>query len=1031
MLYPKNSEASVSDALFENPTAEYRATPFWAWNCELNPELLCREIDAMKEMGFGGFHMHSRVGMATPYLSDEFMELVRTCVEKARQENMLAWLYDEDKWPSGYAGGFNTKKRENRSKNLTVVPRPFAGDEEARQPGDTEPLWARPGSECVLLACYDVERDAEGFLLSYTRIGKTDAAAHQKWFAYLVYAADENWYNGESYVDTLSKSAIEDFVKLTHERYRECVGKDFGGLIPAIFTDEPQFARKHIMDRATSNDWVNLTFTSDFDETFSETYGYSILDSIPEVIWELPAHRASRVRYHYHDHVAERFASAYADTVGDWCKNNGIHLTGHMMEEPTLHSQTAALGDCMRSYRSFSLPGIDMLVDQRELTTAKQCQSAVHQYGREGMLSELYGVTNWCFDFRGHKLQGDWQAALGVTVRVPHLFWVSMSGEAKRDYPASIGYQSPWYREYKYIEDHFARVNTVMTRGTPDVRIGVIHPVESYWLRFGPGDTTQPYRDELQKHFEEVIHWLLFGTLDFDYICESLLPSQFGGCDDGFRVGQMHYDVILVPGLLTMRRTTLDALRAFRAHGGKVVFMGDVPSYVDALPTDEVREFACECTALSWSRSALYDTLEENRIVRCVDWRGYPSGNLIYQLRQDGAGKHLFVCHVYKPGNYDIAGNEDYDIRIRGDWKVTERDTVSGKLRPLSAVYENGWTTVRWSCSACDSVLLDLEPGRREEGVYMAHPSLGAVTRLAEKVPYTLSEPNVLLLDRPFYSLNGGDEYGPENILKADDRIRTMLGMRHRNDAMVQPWVHPVDRDPKDTVRLTFRVQSEIEYTGAQLAMEAIEFSTVLWNGEAVDLTPTGFYIDPESIHTVALPPIRRGENTLEITLRFGDITQIESYYLLGDFGVRVSGSSAVITERASELTAGDISSQSLPFYGGNVTYHYTLNGGGHRAIELSRYVGAAVTVDVDGVRAGHLTFPPYLLDLGDLSDGEHRIDVTVFGTRMNTLGDIHNVDELEPCGPFVWRTSGNRFAYEYMLLPMGLLTTPRILEIL
>ena len=89
------------------------------------------------------------------------------------------------------------------------------------------------------------------------------------------------------------------------------------------------------------------------------------------------------------------------------------------------------------------------------------------------------------------------------------------------------------------------------------------------------------------------------------------------------------------------------------------------------------------------------------------------------------------------------------------------------------------------------------------------------------------------------------------------------------------------------------------------------------------------------------------------------------------------------------------------------------------------------MTVDVDGVRAGHLTFPPYLLDLGDLSDGEHRIDVTVFGTRMNTLGDIHNVDELEPCGPFVWRTSGNRFAYEYMLLPMGLLTTPRILEIL
>jgi hypothetical protein len=62
------------------------------------------------------------------------------------------------------------------------------------------------------------------------------------------------------------------------------------------------------------------------------------------------------------------------------------------------------------------------------------------------MLSELYGVTNWDYDFRGHKSQGDWQACLGVTVRVPHLAWQTMKGEGKRDYPASIFYQSPRYK---------------------------------------------------------------------------------------------------------------------------------------------------------------------------------------------------------------------------------------------------------------------------------------------------------------------------------------------------------------------------------------------------------------------------------------------------------------------------------------------------------------------------------------------------------------------------------------------------------
>ena len=104
MLYKKNSQKTLSDDLFKNPTSEYRGTPFWSWNCEMTEDMLTRQIEYLKEMGFGGFHMHSRFGMATPYLSDEFMKLVRACTDKAKDENMLAWLYDEDKWPSGFAG---------------------------------------------------------------------------------------------------------------------------------------------------------------------------------------------------------------------------------------------------------------------------------------------------------------------------------------------------------------------------------------------------------------------------------------------------------------------------------------------------------------------------------------------------------------------------------------------------------------------------------------------------------------------------------------------------------------------------------------------------------------------------------------------------------------------------------------------------------------------------------------------------------------------------------------------------------------
>ena len=83
MFYPKNLSKTISEELFKNPTAEYRATPFWAWNTKLDQALLNKEIDCMKEMGFGGFHMHSRTGLVTPYLSREFADMVRACVKKS------------------------------------------------------------------------------------------------------------------------------------------------------------------------------------------------------------------------------------------------------------------------------------------------------------------------------------------------------------------------------------------------------------------------------------------------------------------------------------------------------------------------------------------------------------------------------------------------------------------------------------------------------------------------------------------------------------------------------------------------------------------------------------------------------------------------------------------------------------------------------------------------------------------------------------------------------------------------------------
>lgn len=95
---------------FKSPGPDFRGAPFWAWNAKLEPEELIRQIRLMKEMGLGGFFMHARVGLNTEYLGKEWFECVKACIAEAEKLGMNAWLYDEDRWPSGAAGSFVTRE---------------------------------------------------------------------------------------------------------------------------------------------------------------------------------------------------------------------------------------------------------------------------------------------------------------------------------------------------------------------------------------------------------------------------------------------------------------------------------------------------------------------------------------------------------------------------------------------------------------------------------------------------------------------------------------------------------------------------------------------------------------------------------------------------------------------------------------------------------------------------------------------------------------------------------------------------------
>ncbi|KZT57113.1 hypothetical protein CALCODRAFT_453443, partial [Calocera cornea HHB12733] len=1041
LTYPKSSQPFDIN-LFREPTAEYRGSPFWSWNNKLDKDKLLPQLDIFQQMGMGGVHIHSRIGLDSEYLGPEFMDCLKASIERAKEKDMLACLYDEDRWPSGWAGGLVLKDHpEYRSLHYLLTPWKYGEAPEGTigsgRKTSTSPVRSELGD---FLTSFDVSLNADGKLASYKRLG-LDEVSQNTWYLFVEPNPPSEFYNNSTYVDVLNKEAIQYFIKTTHEAFKHQVGKDFGASVPSIFTDEPQFQAKLGLKRALDKVDVFGPWTPRFDAFFRAQTGYDILDRFPELVWDLPSDIPSRARYDYHNLISERFVDSFLDPISKWCRSNNILMAGHMLREATLNLQTQSLGEAMRCYRNMDIPGMDQLCDGREFTTAKQAQSVVRQNGLRGMVSEIYGVTNWDFTFEGHKGQGDWQAALGVTLRVHHLSWQSMAGEAKRDYPAAIGYQSPWFEQYKLVEDHFSRLNTVLTRGTPVCRVAVIHPIESYWLRYGPYDQCGDELASRDAAFIDLTNWLLLGHIDFDFISESLFPEQTSEDDissEYITVGQCRYHTIIVPDLLTIRSTTHKRLDRFGKMGGNIIIAGDCPKYVDGeLPIGKSPGFPNEISGAKRVPLSKYHVLKALEPLRDIDIHvsedtiyrrmGDRADSLIYQMRAEGADRYLFIC------NTDRKEACPAEVAIKGSWSFQVLDTQTGAVSALSAKGRSGWTVFDYWFDGCASVLLKLSEGIAATSDTVQRPLKRIFTDVDEvKLDrVTLSEPNVLLLDYAQWKVNDQQWEPTEEILRIDNLVRSKLGMPLKSAGGRQPWmIESEERQARARLSVRFSFQSECDVPGiVHLALEDADTVKIKLDGHDVPSSVTGWWVD-EDIRMVELPGIRKGHHTLEITYPFGIMTNIERVYLLGDFGVDVRGATAAIVPlHLSQVTFGDYTHQGLPFYAGNVTYECTFDcEGGPTAIQATRFASPVLAITLDGKKAGHIAYEPHIIAFEDLDAGEHTLTITSYGNRANSFGPVHLPKGLTNWyGPNAWRTDYDWWSKEYSLVEMGILETPRV----
>lgn len=548
-----------------DPGPTYRPIPLWSWNDRLSEREVRRQIGEMAEAGYGGFFMHARVGLLTPYLGEEWFHMVGVCVEEAERRGMHAWIYDEDKWPSGYAGGrVALMGAEHRLKGIYAAP-----------------------------AAHAPRASDDSVVRRFTRSGEPwVVAVHTT-------PLGDRWFNEAAYVDLMNPATVDAFLELTLGAYQRAVGEHFGTTIPGVFTDEPCyqfFGHKRGL----------LPWTPELPAYFLDCYGYDLTEWLellfctageagrtdaPPFSARNTAEAHARVRHDFFAAASQRFTESFTRRYHERTRALGLIFTGHFMSEDTLESQTTWIGAAMPNYEHMDWPGIDKLGRHvAQNVTVKQVSSVADQLSKQRTFSEVFGCAGQDFTFSGQRWIHGWQAVLGINVLDPHLALYTMAGERKRDFPANLFYQQPWWVHQNVASAALARLNLLMTHGRRRVDIAVIHPIATAWAVYDitayAADRENPAAS-YDRRFAQLTDALLSARLDFHYVDETVL-ARHGAVDREssaravrLTVGSAAYTVVVVPPVITLSRTTVELLAAFHDGGGTVVTVGAVPRWIE------------------------------------------------------------------------------------------------------------------------------------------------------------------------------------------------------------------------------------------------------------------------------------------------------------------------------------------------------------------------------------------------------------------------------------------------------------------
>ncbi len=987
---------------FPNPDKAYRTAPLMVWNTEISQYQIDNMLREFHEQGFGGVFIHPRMGLSTPYLSQEWHDMVAYTVRRGEDFGLDVWLYDENSYPSGFAGGHVPRQMpESYNQGQGLKP-----TEAQVMPADLIPYEV-------------IVSEKNGKFTDITAQAVKMAGKKGHFYLYeKTYFPATAWHAGTPYVDLIKPGVAEKFIEVTMQGYEATLGSDLKKSVRGIFTDEPEIVSPG-----------GLRWTPDLFEQFSKIYGYNLSDCLPSLHQEVGEWK--QVRHDYFALLLKLFIDRWAKPWYSYCEQKGIAWTGHYWEHNWPNMTGVPDNMAMAAWQQ--MPGIDMLFNQFDensstaqfgnIRSVKEVRSIANQLGRERILSETYGGAGWNVSFKDLKRLADWQFALGVNFVNQHVSHMSMLGIRKTDYPPMFTRTASWWSDYHLLNDYNGRMSAALSMGDQLNDILLLEPTTSVWLYNNYiGDWKETPAKAIGDAFQALVTRLEKAQVEYDLGCEDVFKNHGSVRGGDFVVGQRAYSTVIIPPLCeNLEARTLALLMEFASAGGRVIALGS-PALVEGRPSKEAADFFASASVMRTENcsDALIDKYLRNKEV--IDFQKVQGGDLYHQRREFTDGQLLLLTNVSLEQATDVA------LTIKGK-HIVRMEALDGKTYDIPHSTRDGQIVLSTRIEPAGSLLLRVS----DEAVKAENPrEAGTLTALSPMRPLSVErlKENVLPID--FLDLECGDQGGKELYwFDANERVYKAAGLTGN------PWFRAMQygREIVDTdfskapgFKATYRFTvsgPEVDIASLVLVVENPNLYTIKINGNVVR---GGYYfmVDEDFKRIGVGQYAKVGENIVEISAERPTVfTELASIYVLGNFDVKAVNDRWTIVPATKPTTPGDWIAQGAPFYPWEMRYtkFYDVREAGKRHfVRADNWTGSLAQVWINDRKAGVIFAEPYQLDVTPfLQKGANRVEVRVVGNLENLLGPQFRKYEGY-AGPDRWQNipSGAK-ASKYFLTPFGL----------